>query len=51
MHPVINQWDDIGKLKLDENNVWLEIFREMLRYAEEICEGDQGYYHAEREQS
>ncbi|NSW91029.1 MAG: hypothetical protein HPY74_10250 [Firmicutes bacterium] len=40
VHPVIREWSDIEKLKMDEYNPWFCILKEMIQYCVNTCEGD-----------
>lgn len=39
-HPVIKEWEDLDKLKIDEGNFWFRTLKEMVKFCVDACEGD-----------
>jgi hypothetical protein len=39
VHPVILEWGDLGKLRVDESNRWVCLLKEMVRCSVDICDG------------
>lgn len=39
-HPAIKDWQDMGKLKMDESNFWFRTLKDMVRYCVDVCDGD-----------
>ncbi len=40
VHPVINDWEDMKNLRMDESNQWFQLLKHMTKVSVEMCDGD-----------